>query len=262
MNMTATAERFIEYRNLNDYRQQSQPPCDSSRWNKTLLDIGGKCPLGDQRLRIVWGGIEKSDGFIQTEFRSVPAKVIKYRNRGIQRARLLKGFYYLKNGVHVFVPRADLIPQGCLNIPEYEYLELGLLRWILERKFTIEELVAAGIRPDPHSLAGKNYGKQGSRQYIAETNPRGEYVMMYALESPQGDYFEPDDVWFEGLRKTQFEIDNASDADKRDLLEAEKVHLEQSESNKKIAEMIGVFTDVEDNLIAAEKAPVNRVFSK
>lgn len=258
-----TAEKQFEYYSQDDIRIW-QPPVDPAKWNKTLAQIGGFCPFGDQRLRLVWGATEETDGYIQTDYGSVPARVRKYPVGGVSKVQILRGYdYFDKHGKHHFVARADLVPKEYMTTPRYEYLHLGVLRWVFERKFTVPELIAAQMRPDPKTTAGKNYGldvKTG-RRYIAPTNPRGEYILLYPLQTPDGGYFEPDARWFEGLRKTQQETE-LDQAEKSRLLGKTLERFQKEDEAKEKAEREELFTFTEDAIIEAEKESINRVMQK
>jgi hypothetical protein len=53
-------------------------------------------------------------------------------------------------------------------------------------KYTPDELIAIGRYPDPRSEAAKTFGVKGRRRYIAPMDPRGEYIGLYSLETPDG----------------------------------------------------------------------------
>lgn len=258
MKLEEKQERF-EYRSPADLYVHPEP-FSPDGWNRTLAKIGGHCPYGDPRLRIVWGGTAKKKGYIQTPERSEEALVIKYP-APVPRVRVLKGYYYLtRDGKRAFVGRADRIPPGRLSQPVFEYSQLGALRWILERKFTPEELVAMQMYPDPRSHAAKTYGVRRGRRYVAPMDPRGEYIGLYPLQTPDGKYFEPTEEWFELLRKTEKESREATEGDKSMLINAMMDALDRQE--RRAAEYEAEQRDIiwEESVVESEKEPKGRVF--
>lgn len=255
-----TTKKVFEYRNESDIKVWGEP-VSPERWNRILKEIGGVCPLGDARLRIVWAATEMKDGYVQTPTGSIPVRVIKYPNQPFSKLRSLKGFFYYANdGKRYEVARADQAPKGRLTYPIYDYIELGALRWYLERKFTVEELVAMDMRPDPTTEAGRNYGVQTmngiTRRHIAPVNPRGEYIGLFPLQTPEGDYFEPDDAWFDLLRKTQYEVTNE---DKDRLLAETFAAMEKAEKQRTARENEELLTHVEDAIIEVQNEPLGLV---
>lgn len=251
-------QEHFEYRSPADLYVHKEP-FSPEPWNERLLKIGGRCPAGDPRLRIVWGGTEKKRGYAQTPTGSVPVMTIKYPGP-IPKARKLKSYcYFTGPNQKAHVARIDLVPEGKMAIPEYEYLELGMLRWIFERKFTPSELVAAGLRPDPRTEQGKNYGYRGGRRYIAPMEPKGEYVGLYPLTTPDGLYWEPVEAWFESLAKTQRELDTLTPGERQKLLNEYMDRLDAEDAQRKAEEQEEQDTLIEDVIIEAEKAPKGRI---
>ena len=249
-----TLGKDFEYRRPEDLKIW-QPPRDPSRWNEELLEIGGRDPHGDPRLRLRWGGTAKKNGYVQTPQGSIPCQVIAYPAQ-MPRVQKLKGFSYFKNGENRFVSRADEVPKGELSLPVYEYLELGILRWVLERKFTLTELILMQMRPDPDSPAGKLYGVRNGRRYIAPLDRRGEYIPIFPLETPDGRYFEPNDLWFQQIRKAQQEV---TIGDKSRLLAETLARFEKQEEAEKARDKEVFETLFEETIIEAEKAPQGQV---
>lgn len=258
MELTEKQKKF-EYRTERDLYEH-RAPCDPAEWNKVLGEIGGQDEFGDNRLRLVWGGTQKKNGYKQTANGSQEAQVLSYKDI-ISERKILKGYEY-KNDQNkvVFVNRADDAPSGVIVSAVYEYLEFGLLRWVLERKYTVQELVEEQMRPDPLTEEGRNYGRKQMMRTIAPTNPRGEYFRIRALETPDGLYCEPTEQWYDLVRKAEFESRNATKSDKADWL-AEKLAEEETKEIKRAeyeAEQQEILA--EEILKEFDNAPQERVF--
>lgn len=274
-------QRHFEYRSPDDlYPHPAPHDCNLREWNRILGEIGGRDDFGDNRLQLVWGGTAQKRGYEQKPNGvSVPCWNIKYPGP-VPKSRKLKGFEYVsdRDNKSCFVPRADLAPKGAFVYPVYEYLQLGMLRWVLERKFTPVELVALQMHPDPNTEAGKFYGveqipvtiylpsgaphttiKYGTRRFVAPMNPRGEYVALYPLQTPDGLYFEPTGEWFDFLRKAEHEARNATPEDKarffRERLEYEEaVEVKNAEYEHEQDEILK-----DEIIVEAESEPQGRV---
>lgn len=251
-------QEAFEYRSPKDLYVHGEP-FSPSKWNEELTKIGGRCPFGDPRLRIVWGGTATKRGYVQTDARSEERMIIKYP-APVSKVRILVGFiWYDGNGSSFAVERSDQIPKGKLSLPYYEYHQLGALRWVFERKFTPDELVAMQMYPDPRSPQAKTFGVRGSRRYVAAMDPRGEYIGLYPLQTPEGKYFEPTEGWFELLRKTEKEAKEISEGEKSMMLNSLMDALDNQERRKEAAQKEMEDAIFEDALIEAEKVPQGRV---
>ena len=136
-----------------------------------------------------------------------------------------------------------------------EVIHLGKLRWVLERKFTPEELIAMEMYPDPNTPAGRAYGYRGGRRYAVPMNPRGEYIGLYPLQTPDGRYWEPDELWFELLAKTEKDARELSQGDRMIELDRAMDDIEKRErqaAEAKLEEQDSIF---EESVIEVEKAP-------
>ena len=93
--LETTKEDKFEYRTPDDLYVHAEP-FSPKVWNERLRKIMGDCPLGEPRLRIVWGGDMKKRGYVQTEKGSVEKMVIKYP-APISKIRKIKGFVYFND---------------------------------------------------------------------------------------------------------------------------------------------------------------------
>jgi hypothetical protein len=251
-------EQF-EYRKPADLYPHGEP-FSPEEWNRTLAKIAGVDKFGDPRYRIVWGGTATKKGYIQTDTKSEPANVIKYP-ANVPRYRKLKGFEYVDDdGRTVTVTRQDLAPAGKFVAAVVEEYELGTLRWMLERKFTPEELIAMQMYPDPNTEAGKTFGVRGGRRYIAPMDGRGEYIPLYPLQTPDGRYWEPTEEWFDLLRKTEKETREATEGDRMAALNRWVDKIEQRDRRLEIEAAEEDDAIFEEAIIEAEKAPKGRIF--
>lgn len=253
MNFEERQEHF-EYRTPKDLVVHGEP-FSPEKWNAILLKIAGRCPAGDPRLRIVWGGTAKKRGYFQGPEQSIECDVIKYP-APVPNIRRIKGYNYFNDEGNVnFVVRPDHIPAGKIGMPVIESYQLGQLRWMLERKFTPEELVAMEMYPDPRTEAGRMYGVRGGRRYVAPMGKKGEYVPLYPLQTPDGRYWEPDEGWFDHLDKTQKQIEATTEGARMVLLNEAMDDLELRE--RKAAERQADEEDTlfEETLIEVEKMP-------
>ena len=266
-----------EYRTEDDLCPHPAP-VSAENWNRELAQIGGTDRFGDVRLRLVWAGTMMKRGYDQTADGSVEAPQIKYPGP-VPKIRRLCGFHYRtkRESKSNFVLRADLAPKGAFVTPVYDYIQLGILRWVLERKFTPEELILLQMYPDPATEEGRNYGREkisttmhtpygprttwsyGNRRFIAAMDTRGEYVGLYPLETPDGKYFEPTAEWLEYLRKAEYEAAHATKEDKA-RFERERLAYEEQKEVKDAefeAEQDAILMD--EILVEIENEPQERV---
>lgn len=100
---------------------------------KTLIEIAGALPDGRPRLRCVWAGTAKSE--------SSERDCLKY-SCGYSPVEV-SGYSYVKDGVTHFTKTVEGI-DALIIVPVMYEEELGLLRWVIEKYVSPEELERAG----------------------------------------------------------------------------------------------------------------------
>lgn len=163
-----------------------EPPVLDPVFNELLLDVWGTCPNGDPRLRIVWGGSEPA-----TRYKDVGDRTIAYEGRKYQVIRIKKttGWVYRDDkGRTVVAAKPNMVPKDKVAVEQFDYFDLGRMRWILEMKYTAEECVASGWYPEPDSEREASWGMKDGKRYADPPDPKGMYVMAKVFETPDGKY--------------------------------------------------------------------------
>lgn len=155
------------------------------RFNEELLEIFGKDPHGDPRLRIVWGGTLRAVAFRHMEDgTSMQYDGMKYP---YMRIRVIKGYhYYTPDGKRVRVMTRDRVPKDALFSEDFDYDDLGQMKFVLEMKYTAEEMVQIQRYPVPGSDEEVGWCFKNGKQYRAEPNPLGEYIFCHYIETEDG----------------------------------------------------------------------------
>lgn len=111
------------------------PPQFPHDFQEALNKLAGLNRHGQPNLRLVWGGTCPSD-------KSADKGRLKYLC-GMS-PQDLKGYQYLENGEWKFVANLEDAPENAMVAPVTERHQLGLLRWIIEKWTSPEELEAMG----------------------------------------------------------------------------------------------------------------------
>ena len=100
-----------------------------------LTAIGGLNRLGQPNLRVVKGNEIKND-------RAEDQKLLKYHAGWTPNE--VSGYHYMENGERRFTTRLEDIDPGTMVFPSMNQEELGLLRYVIEKWVSPEELEEAG----------------------------------------------------------------------------------------------------------------------
>lgn len=159
--------------------------------NKELEKIAGVDHHGDPRFRAVWAGTLKEIKFWE-DFGGKTHEIIgkKYCER---RMRRNTGWSFIGNdGKKRTVTNQRFVPQGKAAGPESEVIEFGELKWVVEMKFTAEEMVNAGYLPAPGSEREKTFCIRNGQRYRKTFDRRGEYMFcFYCQDTVMGGEGDP-----------------------------------------------------------------------
>lgn len=207
------------------------------------------------------------DGYKQTSKGSIPVQVIKYP-APIPKIKKIVGYQYKIGGKWHKCQRPDDIPKKgrMIVFPIFQEYQLGMLRWMLEKKFSVIEMLSMDMIPVPGSKEARNWGastdgKGIRRRTIAPTNPRGEYIGLYPLQIPDESlsYFEPTRDWFELLKKTTYETASFNEQQRHDALAKHFENLDEGERRAAAAKEADFEALFEETVIELQKGPIRAV---
>lgn len=176
----------------------SEPYLDP-RFNAELLDLFGVDQHGDQRVRIVWGGTLTAPAVRHMEDGTIREYLgMKYP---FMRLRVITGFKYQDSDGHqVTVSAEKYVPKGKPFGPVFDWEDLGIMKFVIEMKFTYEEMVQLGYYPKPGSKDETTYTRKKGRKFRLEPNPKGDYIFCHYIETPDGQYADVTDEWIDRIR--------------------------------------------------------------
>lgn len=255
-----TEEQRFYSEDISNYNQPKPRPDIDPFINEELGRIGGTCVFGDNRFRVAWMAEALKKGYLYypdgTEY---VGDVLKYPLRTSQTHVFV---YKDKSGVEGEVASADKLPppediEG-LPLAKDKIYNLGRLRWILEVKFTLEELIKLGEYPAPDSAEGKRFGVKKGLKHIIYPDVRGEYVGKMIFQDAFGNYRCPDREWLEKFHahfheSTTLDREQLRALDEKREQEREKDLADAKEKGKKAHDET-VFKEI-------DRMPVERVFS-
>lgn len=256
-----TPEQYYYAHNDNYIRPKENPSLDP-RINEELAKIGGKCPFGDNRFQIVFAGnLTKKGVRIYPDGEIITGEVIKYLHKF---TKVVDWQYTDKNGnIHEVASMNEIPPQSEIvgfPVAVPRVFALGKLRFVLEVKFTLEELIKLGKYPAPDTIEGKNYGRNENQQIIEEyPDVRGIYENRLEFEDAAGQFDRPTLEWFHQTFKPDFYegsnygLDVLQKIDSKRLADKEKSAADASR-NRKLAAGDQLMRDI-------DRAPIGRVFS-
>lgn len=222
-----------------------QEPYLDPRFNKELHERYGEDKHGDPRVRIVWAG-----NLRQPKWRQYNGDTIEYSGMKYAYMRIRKdiGCEYLENGKKVFVTSVDKVPEGAVFsiVPHWD--DLGVMKFVIEMKFTAQELTQMGWYPELDK--DDRYTRKGGNQWRLDPNPNGEYIFVHYIETPEGDY---KDVAQEDLDAIHFMVHRSLNETEEEFIARRTAEMEQmqqlmsAEEAKKLEDLIA------DERIKAEK---------
>lgn len=231
--------------------------------NNRLLDISGVDPHGDPRLKAFWAGTlpevkywEDSNG----KTHEFVGKKYRYR-----RTFITEGYAYINDeGNKVIVSKSGDVPAHKIYAPERRPVEYGELIWVIEMKYTAEELVKLGWFPDPDSERGRTFCIKNGQRYRKPLDPRGEYVPAIRIEEPEydsvGDIVKNwyRDITLQDVEKIQSVINKSQSESNQafaDRVTARDNDIQRIQKERQAEEVQKIIRDAGDNL---SKLPVGR----
>lgn len=178
--------------------QHAEPYLDP-RFNEELKHLFGVDLHGDQRVRVVWGGSEPAISFKQMP----DGKSLQYLGKKYpyMRVRNVRGYIYIdKEGKKVTVKSIDRVPEGHPAVEDIIYDDLGIMKFVLEMKFTHAELIAMGRYPLPDDAHAWVHDKTMTYRIKADPNPNGEYIYAHYIETPDGEFCDMTDAWLDQIK--------------------------------------------------------------
>lgn len=169
------------------------------RFNEELLDMFGTDVHGDPRLRISWAGTLRAKSYRQMEDGStLEYEGMKYP---YMRLRTIAGYEYFNDkGQKVTVATMAQVPKDALFVEVFEWDDLGTMKFVLEMKYTYEELVQIRRYPKPDTEEEVEWAHKNGKRIKEDPNPKGEYIFCHYIETHDGRYLEVSDDTIERIR--------------------------------------------------------------
>jgi hypothetical protein len=152
------------------------PPAYPREFQDGLVRIAGLNRHGKPNLKLVWGGTAISE---KTEKPSL--KYLAGHSTGV-----LDGYNCIKDGDVTFVTSLGDAPEGSLVVPATKSEPLGLLRWVIEKWTSPEEL--------EDTLRFRNRYLPGEIEPVLREFPReGVYDTFLVVENKEGKFRHVDE---------------------------------------------------------------------
>lgn len=233
--------------------------------NKELAKIAGYDIHGDQRYRAIWAvKCEQRKMYPDSNGKLHVYMGKKYNPNMYFKFRRAIGATYLNDkGQTVRATKPEDVPAGKPFTILTEMTELSILRWVIEMKFTFEELVEAKMIPAPDSERDKKFAVFEGKKYHTGFDPKGHYVLCYACEE-----INPDDETNGFYRDVSMaDVENIkriwqlaqTESNHEFALRKEKEVFENL-ARKEQKETDALLGAAQDALIIVDKMPVNREF--
>lgn len=180
------------------------PPARNLHFERELELLGGKNTFDMPILRVSWGGSLLSDVAFK------PTKKYKKLWYG------LTHFTYRDDeGRMRKILREDEAPEGKLVLPVYQTLELGRLRWVLEKWQSIEDAVAGGRFNDSKDADGN--------RLFREPPAKGVYNAWFWVETADGGFRDLDNEVLEVIKQMwRYNETTSIDQKVADMIEDER----------------------------------------
>lgn len=148
-----------------------EPPCEPL-FDEELLRIGGKNPNGDPMLVKRWGATYRNKGVLVYKLCDTEPTLIGHQFRDPQSGEMRE----------VSLGQLDQIPQGTISVPLYRGIELGELRWIIERWVSPDDLETMGYFDESlrYQPTETDFGREAFHEFRAmvETGEDPEKALM------------------------------------------------------------------------------------
>lgn len=156
------------------------PPPRNTRFEEALLKLGGTNEFGEPVLRVVWGGTAMS------EISAQPRKKYGVLWEGVTH------HYYLDAGKAVKIHDPHLTPKDKIALPGFERLDLGRLRWVVEKWSSAEEVRKLG-RCDQRIL------DDDGKPLFRTVPSKGVYDAFFVIQSLDGKFRDLDMQIFDAV---------------------------------------------------------------
>jgi hypothetical protein len=238
------------------------PPRLDDHFNRELLKLAGKDIYGDQRLRIAWAASIPETKYHENE----NGKTEEYEGRkyAFMKRRVVTGYTYInKKGHKVTVKHPALVPKDKVYTNASYLDELGIMKWVVEMKYTAQELEDMGYYPKHGSLKAEQWCVRNGQRYRIKPSRTGEYIKAFFIEMPDSfgfgnfGYRDVRESDLEEIRRIWHQAHNESEEDYANRKMAEinaRLEFEEAEQARKMDSAL------ESAIIRAESQPIERVF--
>jgi hypothetical protein len=145
--MSRDLERYYEYKPGSGRWWEKTPPVAPPWFQAELSLLAGYSDRGQPKLRVEWGGTLMSD---ITERPQLKYRAVR---------EIITGYSYVKTDNSVGMTPSMNLPNDAKVPwefhPKYEQIEMGRLRWVIEKHVTVQELRDMRRFENLHSPAGE-----------------------------------------------------------------------------------------------------------
>lgn len=235
--------------------QHEPPSFDLTGFNKQLVELAGKDPYGDPRIRIAW-----SDSLSKVKYYEDANGVFqKYKGKKypFMRVRRISGYsFYDKKGVKTTVTSVDKIPKDRPFVVEHTMGDLGVMKYVVEMKYTLDELIKLGYYPEDRKEREK-WGVSNGQRYADVPDARGDYMVCFYIETPDGGYRDVVQADLEAIKEIWYRAHNESDREYVERKQAEVEKILNLAEEQELAE----FNDALDKaIVRAEKSVRGQIY--
>lgn len=179
-------------------------------FNAELLERYGVDAHGDQRFRFIWAGTLRATNFHFTGQETIPYDGMKYE---FLKHRVVVGYtYFDAQGNTQTVRDRRLVPKGKMYLESTKLEGLGLMRFVLEAKYTYSEMVEMGYYPPAGTKAADNFCYKDGNRYRA-LDPRGEYRLCFPIVDGNNKYRDVNRADLEEVHRIVNEAKNETPAE-------------------------------------------------
>lgn len=218
------------------------------RFNEELLTMFGRSANGDQKLRIVWAGTLRAKSFRHME----DGTTLEYDGMRYpyMRLRTIRGYTYYKGNVKNTVTRCEQIPKNALFCEDFEYDDLGTMKFALEMKYSYAEMVQLKKYPIPGSDEEANWCIRSGKRYRVPPNPQGEYLLCHFIETSDLRYADVTQQTIDSIREIMHTA--MTETEEEYIARKLKAREDLAEMEKK-QEKLDYADNVDNAIIRAEK---------
>jgi len=179
----------VDLKNTDTLRNGLVEPYLNPAFNDDLLERYGCDVHGDQLVKISWAADIRATQFKDAGAITIPYLGRKYPWRGGFRLKVTTGYSYTDtDGNKVTVRTLADVPQRTAFIEEFEYDDLGARKFVVEMKYTLEQMVKMEWCPPPDTPEGEQWCVRNGKRYRVAPDPKGEYIFGFFIEDKDGEY--------------------------------------------------------------------------